>query len=472
MGLLSRTSDDELVRRLRAGDERAFEAIHDRYRRPLIAHARRFLRRSDHDAEDVVQDVLLNAHRALRDDDRPVALKAYLYRLTRNRCIDEVRRARWGEAELPAERAGHDEDPAMIFHRKETLYRLVEDVADLPERQRIALLARELDGQSADEIAADLGMSTAATQMLIVRARDNLVKTRDARDADCLGIREQLLLADERGVRLSEHARRHVAGCDACAAYRRDLKRVAKRIRALAPPVGFLPILVAGKLAGGTGAKIAAVTAGAAVAVGAGVTLLDTTVLGEGERSPLPLLGAGGALPGVSSGGRIDRDSAVVFARVEFGAGRAAAGAERTVTVSCPAGMVAVGPARPDRSLPLRWSFAPAFSERPRTVTYTFSPAVLPAPLRTRIGLACRRPAANGSLLAQPRGTKPGETAARICKTAYFFTRPGREFRGSVIQGDPVSVVRTSASGKYVRIVTDAGTPGWIAADVLCGGAP
>lgn len=467
MALLSRTSDDALVSRLRAGDERAFEAIHDRYRRALIAYARRFLRRSDHDAEDVVQDVLLSAHRALGADDRPVALRAYLYRLTRNRCIDEVRRARWGETELPAERVDTDSDPAMIFHRKETLHRLVEDVARLPERQRIALLARELDGQSAEEIGAEIGMSTAATQMLIVRARDGLVKTRAARDADCPDIREELLLADERGVRLSEHAKRHVAGCEACAAYRRGLKRVGKGLRALVPPVGLLPVLLAGNFAGGGigAAQVATLAVGAAVAVGGGLTLLDSEVLREGDASPFSLPGQS-AIP---DPGRINRGSAVVYAKVELAPGIEGAAANRDVALTCPEGMVVVGIARPNPKLE---SPVPVQFEnrgRQRSVTITFRRVVLAEPLRTRIGVACRRPAANGSLKADPRGVKPGEEAARVCaEKTYLYVQPGRIFRGTVVRGDPLAIVRASPSGKYLRVVADFG-PGWIARGAVCG---
>src|SRR5918997_958380 len=71
-----------------------------RHRKPLIRYARSLLRRSEHDAEDVVQDVLIRAHAAMRAGDGPEELRPWLYRLTRNRAIDEVRRARWGDEAL------------------------------------------------------------------------------------------------------------------------------------------------------------------------------------------------------------------------------------------------------------------------------------------------------------------------------------------------------------------------------------
>ena len=67
--------------------------------------------------------------------------------------------------------------------------------------------------------------------MLATRARENLVKARAARDADCLDVRAALLDAHERGVRPSEHVLRHVKGCEACAAYQKDLRRLTKQLR-------------------------------------------------------------------------------------------------------------------------------------------------------------------------------------------------------------------------------------------------
>ena len=87
----SRPDDAELARRVVAGDDAASAALDERHRKPLVRYARSLLRRSEHDA----QDVLIRAHSALRDGHGPDELRPWLYRLTRNRAIDEVRRARW-----------------------------------------------------------------------------------------------------------------------------------------------------------------------------------------------------------------------------------------------------------------------------------------------------------------------------------------------------------------------------------------
>ncbi len=183
-----RSDDGELARRVVAGDGAAFAMLDERHRGALTRYAGSLLRRCEHDAEDVVQDVLIRAHDALRAGERPEELRPWLYRLTRNRAIDEVRRARWGNEALDGESiVSRDDraDRASVLRDKESMRRLVEDLSDLPVRQRIALLGRELDDQSPEQVAAQLAVSVMAARKLAIRARENLIKTRDARDADC-----------------------------------------------------------------------------------------------------------------------------------------------------------------------------------------------------------------------------------------------------------------------------------------------
>jgi len=103
--------------------------------------------------------------------------------------------------------------------------RLIEDLGGLAVGQRTALVAREIGDQSPERVAAQLGVSVMAAHKLAARARENLVKTRDARDADCLDVRATLLDAHERGVRPSEHVLRHVKACGTCRVQRREISR-------------------------------------------------------------------------------------------------------------------------------------------------------------------------------------------------------------------------------------------------------
>src|SRR3954470_5588479 len=98
--LLRLRTDDQLVALFRLGYDEAFDVIHDRYRQRLLAYTRQMLGGARTDAEDVLQDVFLRAYRALRHDDRPVTLRAWLYRVAHNRCVDHLRRPTPPPAEI------------------------------------------------------------------------------------------------------------------------------------------------------------------------------------------------------------------------------------------------------------------------------------------------------------------------------------------------------------------------------------
>ncbi len=147
--------DERLVHRFRAGDDAAFTAIHDRYRGALVAFAARMLNGSGHDADDVVQDSFMRAFRGLRATDRPMALRPWLYMIVRNRALDELRRPARGvvfDEELRLA-VVPDADPAHRAVEREELREVVAEIARLPERQRLALVLREVDGCTHAETA-------------------------------------------------------------------------------------------------------------------------------------------------------------------------------------------------------------------------------------------------------------------------------------------------------------------------------
>jgi RNA polymerase sigma factor (sigma-70 family) len=246
------------------GYDDAFGAIHDRYRQRLLAYTRQMLGGSRSDGEDVLQDVFLRAYGALRNDDRPVTLRAWLYRVAHNRCIDHLRRPLPSAAEIYELSRTPVHDPQAETVRREDLRRLVQDVQRLPEQQRSALLMRELDGLSYAELADALDTSVPAIKSLLVRARIGLVEAGEARDAACVDIRADLVRAHGRGVRASGRSRRHLRDCDGCRDYRRAMRGVDKGLAALVPG-GAGPLATFAKLLGIGGAS-----SGAAASAGAG----------------------------------------------------------------------------------------------------------------------------------------------------------------------------------------------------------
>ncbi len=243
--LLRLRSDEQLLALFRAGNDDAFQVIHDRYRLRLLAYVRQMLPIGVRgDAEDALQDVFIRAYGALRADERPVAVRAWLYRVAHNRCIDTLRRP----APTPVERSERESDdrhdPSDEAERREALGQLVSDLQRLPEAQRSCLLLRELEGLSYRELGVVLQASQPAVKSLLVRARMGLADAAEARGADCGVIRADLAAACERGVRMSSRARLHVRDCESCTAYHGILRSTQKQVAGLAPATGPLSALL------------------------------------------------------------------------------------------------------------------------------------------------------------------------------------------------------------------------------------
>ena len=270
--LLRLRSDDQLLALFRAGSDEAFNVLHDRYRQRLFAYVRQMLSaQSRQDAEDVLQDVFVRAFGALRSDARPVNVRAWLYRVAHNRCIDHLRRPQPAPADVFEMSRTPLHDPVEDAQRREDLQRLVTDVGRLPEQQRSALLMREIDGMSYADLAGALDVTVPAVKSLLVRARLGLVEAAAARSTDCVVIREDLASAFDRGVKASGRARRHMRECSGCREYRGALRSVRSSFAALSPGVGGAAALMAklfGLGGGGAAAGGAAVSGGGALAGG------------------------------------------------------------------------------------------------------------------------------------------------------------------------------------------------------------
>lgn len=173
-------SDEQLVAALRAGDDDAMTVIDERYRGRLLAYVRRMSAGAD--AEDVVQDVLTRAFTALRADSRPMTLRPWLYRVTHNRCLDLLRRPApvlTEDMDLGAASATLGEQVAG----RERLRQVVADIQRLPDQQRSALIIRELEGLSYEELAEALDTTVPAIKSLLVRARMGLARMAEERAA-------------------------------------------------------------------------------------------------------------------------------------------------------------------------------------------------------------------------------------------------------------------------------------------------
>jgi RNA polymerase sigma factor (sigma-70 family) len=180
-------SEPTLVSLVAAGSDDAFAVLDARYRPRLERYASGFVPGGRADAEDVAQEALLRAVRALRREGRavPDAIGPWLYRITRNCALDLVAARR--RAPVVADDADHGdplaEDALDAFERRQAIDALVADVHALPPAQRSALVLRELGGASHIAIARELEVTVPAVKSLLVRARTGLKSARDRRAA-------------------------------------------------------------------------------------------------------------------------------------------------------------------------------------------------------------------------------------------------------------------------------------------------
>src|SRR5438046_1258876 len=174
-----RDSDQRLLlAAAQAGDERAFRRLIEPYRHALEVHCYRMLG-SMQDAEDLAQETLLRAWRALERFEPRAQFQTWLYRIATNACLDELeRRPRRPELIDPFPDRPVDEadapvyDPAARYAIREGMeLALVRAIQQLPGRQRAVLIFRDVLGWTAPEVAELLESTTASVNSALQRAR-------------------------------------------------------------------------------------------------------------------------------------------------------------------------------------------------------------------------------------------------------------------------------------------------------------
>jgi RNA polymerase sigma factor (sigma-70 family) len=282
-GLLARRSpllrlqgDERLVFLLRNGDDHAFEAIVDRYQARLLGFCRQMLG-STEDAEDVLQEVFVNAHRAMLADNRDINLRPWLYRIARNRCLNHLRKpVAEGQETMDTHPIVEAANTHERVQNREEFRQLLCDVGKLPETQRSALLLREMDAMSYEEIAQAMETTVPSIKSLLVRARIALAEASQARQLTCGEVRLELAEAAEGLGKATGPVRRHVRECDGCRDFRIQLRSDSKVLAALFPvgPLVLLKGLLLSKLGfGGAGASGGAGAAGAGGAGAGGAAI-------------------------------------------------------------------------------------------------------------------------------------------------------------------------------------------------------
>ena len=166
------------VSKAREGDTAAFEAIYSRYERRIYAFIYRLMGNAE-DAYDLTQDTFVKAYMALPRTAPDLNLSAWLHRIASNACMDVLRRRkliRWLPWETfdtnPAMEPAADDDPVGDYNQAETSGEVQEVLSKLSPKHRMALVLKEYQGMSCDEIGEVMGASRSAVKSLLFRARE------------------------------------------------------------------------------------------------------------------------------------------------------------------------------------------------------------------------------------------------------------------------------------------------------------
>ena len=211
--------DDRLAALAASGNGAAFGAIYERHHRALTRYCQSILMHPE-DARDALQETMVKAMRALVAGAPPDAIRPWLFRIAHNEAISLLRRRRphaglEAAAAIPAAATG----PV-----RERLSELVGDLRALPERQRCALLLRELCGLRYGEIAAVLETNEVAARRLVADGRAGLHRFDEGRALDCADVRRTLATGDGRA-RRARTLRAHVRDCRGCADFEAAVAR-------------------------------------------------------------------------------------------------------------------------------------------------------------------------------------------------------------------------------------------------------
>jgi RNA polymerase sigma factor (sigma-70 family) len=274
-----------------------------RYHSRLLAFCRHLLG-SKEDAEDVLQEVLAAAFNAILADERPINVRPWLYRIARNRSLNHLRRIQAiGVDSMDVHLSENGATTADKVHDRERFRLLVGDIHSLPETQRTALVLREMDALSYEQIAEAMDTTVPGVKSLLVRARISLAEAAEARTLSCEDVRVELAeVAEGLRKRPGPLVRRHLRTCRRCTSFHSQLRHTNKALAALLP-IGPLALL----------RKLAIIHLSHSAGTGSGATAAGATSAAAGQGAAVAGTAGGAALGG--TGGVISAGAGAIASK-------------------------------------------------------------------------------------------------------------------------------------------------------------
>ena len=291
--------DRRLVKLAADGSQAAFAEIFRRHHQALYRYSLSIVA-SEQDARDAVQATMVKLLDSLPGEQRNIALKPWLFKIAHNEAISIIRRRRESSLEAEPEQQVAEDSGELRDRTRD----LLADLSALPDRQRSAVVLRELSGLSHQEIGFALGVSQAAAKQAVYEGRVALQQAEAGREMDC-STAQQMLSANDRRILRGRKISAHLRTCSGCRDFEKSIKARRSELAGLAPlsvvaskeilasifgsgagPGGGLGALgISGAVKALSGATAAQVATSAAVIAGAGVAITAGGVVG-GKPDP------------------------------------------------------------------------------------------------------------------------------------------------------------------------------------------
>jgi len=454
-------SDERLAELAGVGHSEAFETLYERYRESLARYCRSIVRDPD-DGKDALQNTMMSVLRAIQVRVPAGPIRPWIYRIAHNESISIIRR-RHPHEELSVETPDRA-DTALASESRDRLDSLLLDLRSLPERQRGAIVMRELGGLEYAEIANALEMSAVSARKAVFEARVALHDLATGRDANCDEIRLRISNGDGRVLR-ARSIRGHLSACASCSSFEQGLhdRHVAFGLIPAFPMISAAALLGLALPGGGGGSTSGLALGGSAAggsAIGGGSI---AAVKGIALGSAIAVAGAGVFVgSGISSHVRHPHRVAQVVAHAQ----PARSARPRTITVAQVAKparvIVASAPAPRVRTAALTETSATAYTtpgitrtvvSKPNTPGPTIAPPVTAAaPTSAAPKPPVTPPSSTSSpttTASAPPTTPPGDASATT-------TAPARPTATSLVASVIQSALQT-AGAEFASAEAQAG---------------